>query len=37
MKLVAARINNFVPMQSGSVNAKWHDIGLTLSYPYQGE
>lgn len=26
---------NSDPMQSGSVNANWHGIGLTLSYPYQ--
>ncbi len=26
---------NVNPMQSGCVNADWHGIGLTLSYPYQ--
>ena len=35
MLIMMNRINNPNPMQSGSVNAVWHGIGLTLSYPYR--
>lgn len=30
------RVNN-IPMMSGSANCDWQWVGLTLSYPYQGE